>query len=163
MIVKLHSLSEPEIEWVLLTGQPVEDHQQALAIIEGYKRRWVVEELHKGLKTGCKVEKRQFTSLHATLNSIALLTLMAVWLLRIKVQAQLAGDEDVILSAQQQQVLRLLADKYLRPIQKQKLKAISARWLAVLPGNIGGFVGNQDRHMPGWQTLWIGYIRYKNF
>lgn len=164
-VIKLQSLTDPKIEWVLLTDQPVSSQQEALQIIQGYKRRWLVEELHKGMKTGCKIEKRQFSSLHATLNSIALLTLMAVWLLRIKVQAQTGGDEDMspMLAEQEQQVLQILANKHLRPLQKQKLKAFSAKWLAVLLGNMGGFVGNQDRHMPGWQTLWLGYARYKAF
>lgn len=164
-VVALRSLSDPQIEWVLLTDQPVKAQQQALQVIQDYKRRWMVEELHKGMKTGCRMENRQFSSLHATLNSIALLTLMAVWLLRIKVQAQAGGDEDIspMLSEQEQQALQILAKKHLRPLQKQKLKEFSAKWLAVLLANMGGFVGNQDRHMPGWQTLWLGYTRYKVF
>ena len=164
-VIALRSLTDPETEWVLLSDQPVNTQQQALQVIQYYKRRWMVEELHKGMKTGCKMENRQFSSLHATLNSIALLTLMAVWLLRIKVQAQTSGEEDMasMLSEQEQQVLQLLAKKHLRPLQKQKLKQYSAKWLAVLLGNMGGFVGNQERHMPGWQTLWLGYTRYKAF
>jgi hypothetical protein len=164
-VVALSSLTAPELEWVLLSDLEVKDQEQALGLIRDYKRRWIVEELHKGIKTGCKTEKRQFSSLHATLNSIALLTLMAVWLLRIKVLAQTSGDEDIrqAISEQEQQVLKVLAKQHLRPIQKQKLKEFSAKWLAVLLGNMGGFVGNQDKHMPGWQTLWLGYLRYKSF
>lgn len=164
-VVALRSLTDPQIEWVLLTDRPVHSQRQALEVIRDYKLRWTVEELHKGMKTGCRVESLQFSSLHATLNSVALLTLMAVWLLRVKVQAQASGEEDMasMLSEPEQQVLRLLAQKHLRPLQRQKLKEFSAKWLAVLLANMGGFVGNQERHMPGWQTLWLGYTRYKAF
>jgi hypothetical protein len=164
-VVQLQSLTAPEIAWVLLSDLEVKDAKQALELVQAYKLRWRVEELHKGLKTGCSVEKRQFSSLSATLNSIALLTLMALWLLRVKVLAQTNGAEDIrhTLSVPEQQVLRVLAGQHLRPLQRQQLREFSAQWLAVLLGNMGGFVGNYQRHMPGWQSLWLGYTRYQAF
>lgn len=77
-VVQLASATDKNLEWVLLSDLEVADAKQALALVEAYKLRWLVEELHKGLKTGCCVEKRQFSSLDATLSSIALLSLMAV-------------------------------------------------------------------------------------
>jgi len=164
-VVQLQSLTAPELEWVLLSDLAVKDALEALELVQAYKLRWRVEELHKGMKTGCSVEKRQFSSLAATLNSIALLTLMAVWLLRVKVLAQTKGEEDLrpTLSALEQHVLQLLAGQHLRPGQRQQLREFSAQWLAVLLGNMGGFVGNYHRQMPGWQTLWLGYVRYRQF
>lgn len=164
-VVQLQSVTDPEIEWVLLSDLEVKDGQDALKLVQAYKLRWRVEELHKGMKTGCRVEKRQFSSLPATLNSIALLTLLAVWLLRVKLLAQTNGEEDIrpTLSPTEQQVLPILAKQHLRPLQRQQLREFSAKWLTVLLGNMGGFVGNHQRHMPGWQTLWLGYTRYQAF
>ncbi len=164
-VVQLQSVTAPELEWVLLSDLPVKDAQDALELVQAYQWRWRVEELHKGMKTGCSVEKRQFSSLSATLNSIALLTLMAVWLLRVKLLAQTKEEEDLrpTLSATEQQVLQILAGQHLRPGQKQQLRDFSAQWLAVLLGNMGGFVGNYQRQMPGWQILWLGYVRYRQF
>jgi len=164
-VVQLQSVTVPELEWVLLSDLEVKDAKDALELVQAYKLRWRVEELHKGLKTGCNVEKRQFSSLPATLNSIALLTLMALWLLRVKVLAQTNTEEDIrpTLSAAEQQVLRILAGQHLRPLQRQQLREFTAQWLAVLLGNMGGFVGNYQHQMPGWQTLWLGYTRYQAF
>ncbi len=164
-VVQLQSVTNPEIEWVLLSDLEVKDSKAALELIGAYKLRWRVEELHKGLKTGCSVEKRQFSSLEATLNSIALLSLMAVWLLRVKVLAQTQAEADLrpALTPLEQQVLLILAQKHLRPLQKQQLPEFSAQWMAVLLGNMGGFVGNYLKQMPGWQTLWLGYTRYQAF
>jgi len=36
--------------------------EQAEEIIGWYARRWTIEELHRILKTGCKVEERQLDS-----------------------------------------------------------------------------------------------------
>lgn len=164
-VVLLSSLTDTSLEWMLLSDLEINHTDDALKLLQDYKKRWIIEELHKGMKTGCKVEKRQFTSLQATLNSIALLTLMSVWLLRIRLLAEQNHPQDLrtSFSLVEQQVLLVLAAKHLRPLQKQKLKEFSAQWLVVLLGNMGGFVGNQDRHRPGWQTLWLGYLRYRDF
>lgn len=150
-MVQLSSLTDTSLEWMLLTDVEISNADDALGLLKDYKKRWIVEELHKGMKTGCKVEKRQFSSLQTTLNSIALLSLMLVWLLRIRVLADQYHQQDLTqsLCAAEQQVLLVLAKKYIRPLQKQKFKEFSAKWLSVLLGNMGGFVGNQDRHRPG--------------
>jgi hypothetical protein len=46
------------LEWVLFTTVPVTDTASALERIEWYRLRWVVEEYHKALKTGCAMEQR---------------------------------------------------------------------------------------------------------
>ena len=73
---------------MLLTDVDISNTDDALKLLKDYKKDWIIEELHKGMKIGCKVEKRQFTSLQATLNSITLFSLMSVWLLRIRLMAE---------------------------------------------------------------------------
>ncbi|MFV1969300.1 MAG: IS4 family transposase, partial [Pirellulaceae bacterium] len=46
------------IEWVLYTSLDVETFDDAWHVIEYYETRWLVEEYHKALKTGCRVTKR---------------------------------------------------------------------------------------------------------
>ena len=48
------------IEWLLLTTVPVENFAQACECIEWYRTRWIIEIYHKVLKSGCKIETRQF-------------------------------------------------------------------------------------------------------
>jgi Transposase DDE domain len=50
------------LEWVLFTTVPVTDAASALERIEWYRLRWVVEEYHKALKTGCAMEQQQLQS-----------------------------------------------------------------------------------------------------
>ena len=42
--------------WVLLTSLAVDTFEDAWQIIEDYENRWLVEEYHKVLKTGCSIE-----------------------------------------------------------------------------------------------------------
>jgi hypothetical protein len=56
---------EEPLEWMLLTDLPIASWEQAVEKINWYCRRWRIEEWHRILKTGCRVEKREFeTALH---------------------------------------------------------------------------------------------------
>ena len=47
------------IHWRLLTTEPVASVEEAKKIAGWYAKRWQVEVLHRVLKTGCRVERRQ--------------------------------------------------------------------------------------------------------
>ena len=47
------------IEWILLTSLPVASFEDAWLVLGYYEKRWLIEEWHKALKTGCRVEHRQ--------------------------------------------------------------------------------------------------------
>jgi hypothetical protein len=47
------------LEWVLLTDQPVMTAEDAWERVDWYECRWLIEEFHKGMKTGCGVEQLQ--------------------------------------------------------------------------------------------------------
>ncbi len=51
---------EPPIEWLLLTSLPIGNFQEALHVIEYYCCRWQIEIYFRVLKSGCRVEDRQF-------------------------------------------------------------------------------------------------------
>jgi len=42
------------VEWILLTSLRVDSFQDALQNLEYYEKRWLIEEWHKALKTGCR-------------------------------------------------------------------------------------------------------------
>ncbi len=58
--------------WYLLTREPI-----ALAVVRGYEARWLIEELHMGMKTGCATEQRQLETAHALQNFLAFATVVA--------------------------------------------------------------------------------------
>ena len=57
---------------------------RACRAVDWYARRPIVEELHKGMKTGCGIEALQFTTEAALQPAIALLSVVAVFLLGLR-------------------------------------------------------------------------------
>jgi Transposase DDE domain len=110
---------EEQVEWFILTNLPVTTIEDAEKIIFFYSKRWTIEDFHKCYKTGCSIEKRQFDSRKGMENSIGLLGIVAVELLRIRYYAieyndvhisKLKSDKDEI------KLIKALAKEYLKPI-----------------------------------------------
>lgn len=57
------------IHWKLLTTWPVASPEEAIRMVRWYANRWNIEVFFRVLKTGCRVERRQFGST-ATLRPI---------------------------------------------------------------------------------------------
>ena len=75
---------EKPVEWLLLTNEPVSGFADAWRVARWYECRWVVEEYHKGMKTGCGVEELQFTTVGRLQPAIALLSAVALTLLDLR-------------------------------------------------------------------------------
>jgi hypothetical protein len=84
--VELHALLVTEVDppkgakplrWVLLTTVPIESRKQALRCLRWYTRRWRIEEWHRVLKSGCRIEAHQHQSAAKLARAIAIDTVMA--------------------------------------------------------------------------------------
>jgi hypothetical protein len=65
------------LRWVLLTTVPIESRKQALRCLRWYTRRWRIEEWHRVLKSGCRIEAHQHQSAAKLACAIAIDTVMA--------------------------------------------------------------------------------------
>jgi Transposase DDE domain len=50
---------EEPLEWVLLTSVPTTTLEEAWERVDWYRHRWLVEDYHQCLKSGCRIEQRQ--------------------------------------------------------------------------------------------------------
>jgi hypothetical protein len=80
------------LEWILLTTVPIACEQDAWERVKWYTWRWLLEDFHKGLKTGCGIEVRRQQTVGAMWNLLGVLTPMAMRLLWLRQTAQLAPD-----------------------------------------------------------------------
>jgi hypothetical protein len=140
------------VEWRLVTTEPIDTVEQILAIVDFYRKRWVIEEFFKALKTGCAVEKRQLESLDGLLKMLALFVPIAWSLLRIRTLARESATTpaEAVLTPAQLAILQTVQRSRPRlgeqPTIKDALLAIAA---------LGGhLLRNGD---PGWLTLHRGY------
>ena len=145
--------AEP-IDWVLLTSLPVTDLASAMAVIGHYERRWQVEEWHKALKTGCRVESRQLET-SARLEALTgILSATAVRLLQLRGLARSEPTRPASDCLPASYVEALRGVQRVRPAAAWTIRDF-VRALA----RLGGFLGRKSDGEPGWQTIWEGWGR----
>jgi hypothetical protein len=145
-------LKEP-IDWLLLTSLPVEGLEAAMEVIGYYEKRWLIEEWHKALKTGCQVERRQLGTSHALEALAGLLSVVAVRLLQLK---ELGRREPGRAAAE------LVPSRYVALVHRaRKGRGDPGQWTIrdFIRGvaGLGGFLGRKGDGEPGWITIWRGW------
>lgn len=137
------------LRWVLLTSLDVKSFKDAWKIIEYYEKRWIVEEFHKALKTGCRVEKRQYRTSDRLEAIAGLLSIVAVRLLQLRSAAK---------STPEQPAAKLVPASWLSAIKALRTKAkvtTIGEFFRQLAG-LGGHLLRKSDGDPGWITLWRG-------
>jgi hypothetical protein len=142
---------EEPIEWVLLTSVPVQDVEGALTVAFWYSLRWLIEEYHKCLKTGCSAEQRQLQEVERLRACIGMLAVVAVGLLRLKQYARVEPDRPASDCAPRGHVQVLAA------YRKRSAEGwtVGEFWREV--AKLGGFLARKSDGEPGWQTIWRGW------
>jgi hypothetical protein len=137
--------------WYLLTREPIATEAEVLAVVRAYEGRWIIEELHMGIKTGCSTEERQLGTVHALQNFLAFATVVAWQLLCLRDAARRPEPvrADQVLTRLQMTVLCGL-----RP--RLKADCLAAEALRAI-ATMGGFMGRKGDGNPGWRTLWAGF------
>lgn len=145
--------AEP-VEWLLVTDRPVDTVEDILGVVDIYRRRWLIEEFIKALKTGTAYMERRLESGHALYNMMALSIPIAWRLLSIRAQARNSADApaDETFADDEITVLRRFSSRKLspRPTVKEAYLAIAG---------LGGHLKSNGE--PGWQVLWRGYEEFQ--
>ena len=138
------------LEWILLTDVEVESFAQGLEVTLKYSARWLIEEFHKGLKTGLGAERLQLETAERLFAAIAIMSLVALRLIdlreAVREDPEAPAEEAGVLSPVELHVLRV---KLKRPIR-------TVREIALGIGRLGGHMNRKGDGLPGWQTLWRG-------
>lgn len=158
-VVQVREIDPPQdcepIEWLLGTSEPVDSVEAALAVVDYYRARWLIEDFFKALKTGCAYEKRQFESKHALLNMLALLVPVAWMLLAVRAAIHRDSKEpgSRLLSTRQLAVLRAAVQQ--RTGNDVLGENPTERDVGYGIALLGGYT-NKSRP-PGWLILGRGY------
>lgn len=154
-VVEVREVNAPKglepLHWVLLSGEPVHDFDDAWVVIGWYEKRPIVEDYHKCLKTGCRVEHRQYKTSERLERVMGLLSVVAVRLLQLKFVARSEPDRPAA---------RVVPPTWLGMLQalrkgRRHINTVGEffRSLAML----GGFLGRKHDGEPGWITIWRGF------
>ena len=141
---------EHPVEWQLLTNLPIQTQADLELVIDAYRRRWLIEELFKALKTGCRFEELQLESGEALRNALAVMLPVAVGLLALRHVARSAADRPAsdVLTELQLRVLQVYEHTKHMPLN-------TARDALLAVARLGGHIKNNGD--PGWIVLGRGY------
>jgi hypothetical protein len=144
------------LEWILLTNVAVASEADAWERVEWYGCRVVVEEYHKCQKTGCDIERMQFEFADRLQPAIALVSVVALALLQLRDWARQDEHKDKPATAWVPPLwVRLLARwRY----GQDRLDLTVVEFVLAL-GRLGGHQNRPSDGLPGWQTLWRGWMQ----
>ncbi len=139
------------LEWVLLTSVPTDGEEAAWGRVAWYRCRWIVEEYHHSLKTGCQLEQRQLRDEARLERLLGVLAPIAVYLLQLRDLAR-AHPERLAHDVLSPDTARLVAHLAHAPVATLTLARF---WTAV--AHQGGYLARAGDGPPGWKSLWRGW------
>jgi hypothetical protein len=143
------------MEWILLTSLSVENFEDAWLVIGYYEKRWLIEEWHKALKTGCRLENRQLKTAKRLEALAGLLSVVSVRLLQLKSAARTMPDRPARAVVPERWIAMLQAARKNKKLVRAAPMTVGDfyRQLAMF----GGFLGRKSDGEPGWITIWRGW------
>jgi hypothetical protein len=143
--------------WVLLTSLPVETFEDAWQVVEDYENRWLVEEYHKVMKSGCSLEMHALRSADRLEALIGLISVIGVRLFQLKL---IGRNQPEAKAATHVPTSWLKCLKLARP--KTKLSGMTVYEFFRELAKMGGFLGRKGDGEPGWQTVWRGFQKLQS-
>jgi hypothetical protein len=150
---------EDGLEWILLTNVPVTTPAEARERVDWYECRFVIEEYHKGMKTGCGIELLQLTTIDGLEPVIGVLSVLATMLLNLRDAARAPDAEDRPASdLVSQDYIDVLVHHY--PTRLNGFVSVRAFYRHV--ARLGGHQNRKCDGFPGWLTLWRGWMKLES-
>jgi hypothetical protein len=140
------------VEWLLLTTLSAQNFKGAMRIVRAYTRRWLVEEFHRVLKSGCRIEALTLRESGALLAAVALYMVVAWRILYLRDLSRGCAE--------------LPCTGFFTPAETRAACLILKRGadsdppalgeLTVMVAKIGGYAARKSDPPPGAECLWRG-------
>lgn len=154
--LRVYATGGRKLEWILVTNLSVGSAEDALKIVEMYRARWLIEEYHKALKSGCKLEECQMRYAHRLEALLGFLGIVATRLLACKQCCRLLPMQPATKAVSKEMIL--IVTRYF----KVSSKGLIIREFWRLVARLGGFLARKSDGDPGWQTTWKGFMRLQD-
>lgn len=157
-VIRVWEVDPPEgqerLEWFIITNEVVSTFAAAYRVVGWYEKRWIVEEYHKGKKTGCQIESPQFTSEERLQPAIALISIVTLTLLEMR-DASRRSD------AKTRPARDIISKDYVAVLSAWRHREVRKDWTIhdffYALARLGGHQNRKSDHPPGWQTIWRGW------
>lgn len=142
---------EAPIEWLLLSSLPVPDLATAWERVGWYTCRWLIEDFHMCLKTGCRIEARRLEHIDRLWRLLALCAPIAVRLVQLR-QTVRATPDAAATTVLPAEMVAVVSRRLGVPVELLTVDR-ALREMA----RMGGWLGRTRDGPPGWRTLWRGW------
>ena len=140
------------LEWMLLTSVAVASEEDAWERVQWYRMRWIVEDYHQCLKTGCQIEARQVQTYEGLRTVLGFLAPLAIRLLQLR---SIARQEPERLAREVFPPTMVKVVAHLARVSPDQLTTRGC-WHRI--AQAGGYLGRKGDGEPGWKTLWKGWL-----
>jgi Transposase DDE domain len=152
-----HAGTEP-LHWRLLTTHAVATAEQAWRIVEWYKRRWLIEQFFRVLKTqGFRLEDSQIATADRLLKLVAIAAKAAVITIQLLQARDGRGQQPAWLAFDANGLATLVALNRNLEAQSKRLRnphpPDSLAWASWIIGRLGGWDGYPSSKPPGPITI----------
>ena len=147
-----------EVEWMLLTKEEVSTLAQADECVAFYEARWMVEDFHKGQKTGCSIEDPQFEKEERLEPTIAFLSVVAVFLLQLRGLSRSADTKDRPAQDYMPELFVTVLSQW-RWRKRRRTTSMTLEEFFFALGRLGGHQNRKNDGPPGWIVLWRGWTQ----
>jgi len=147
---------EPPLEWMLLTSEPVQTNADALRCLRWYRHRWRIEEWHRALKEGCRLERSQLDDVRDLQRLAALTGVIAVRMLQLRDLADADGPDRDAPAALRQATPKPWIEVVSR-LAGLSPETLTPRQFLLMIARRGGYLARRRDPRPGWKVLWRGW------
>jgi len=148
---------EEPIEWLLLTTLVIEAFEQATEKLNWYAKRWGIEVYHRTLKSGCKIETRQFGKVERLEPCLAIDLVVAWRIFHLTKLGREVPNVPCTIFFEEAEWKALVAYKTKNPQPPETPPTL--REAVRMVASLGGFLGRKCDGEPGTKSLWLGLQR----
>ena len=145
---------ESPINWILITNLEVASYDSACEKLNWYSIRWQIEVFHKLLKSGCKIEKRQFGSVEKIKKYLSVDSIVAWKLLYLTMCGR--GVEDLPCTNLFSDLEYTAIYCFVNKSKELPSEIPSLKDMKNMIASLGGFLGRKSDGEPGIKVMWRG-------
>ena|ERR1700722_18151369 len=144
------------LHWLLWTTEPAQTLVQIDEVLRCYKHRWLIEDFHLTLKSGCQVEELRLETADRLIKALLMYSAVALRIVALRDLARTRPNDPctVFLSIDQWQALYTYIHEK-RPARSEPIPTIKQAVLWI--GRLGGHLGRKGDRLPGVRLLWRGW------
>lgn len=145
------------LEWMLITNLSILTDEDISRIIKYYRLRWMIEEFHRILKTGCAIENCLLEDTEAMFRYITLFSIIAwrlFWITRLQRIDPEAPCTQGVADVEWKGLYCFMHRTKVLPT-----KVPTIREMIIWVARLGGFLARKGDGEPGIITVWRGWAR----